>query len=151
MTRIFQDFGAAVALVFVPTFGPRFLVICALPMTYLLLYLGAVVPIALGRRNDISYGIYMYGYPVQQSLRYFHFSSQLLFIAASIGATIPLAVASWFFIERPAMRWRSARPRSARGAAATANLPVRDAAESRTSPTVRGYLSRQASTGPGRL
>ncbi len=101
----------AAALVVVPDCGPRFVVICALPLTYLLLYLGAVVPIALGRRNDISYGLYMYGYPVQEAVRYLHFSSQLLFIAASIGATIPLAVASWFIVEHPAMGWASAKPR----------------------------------------
>jgi peptidoglycan/LPS O-acetylase OafA/YrhL len=100
---------SAVALVFVPNGGPRFLVVCALPLTYLVLYLGAVVPIAIGRRNDISYGIYMYGYPVEQLVRYFAFSSQTVFILVSIGGTIPIAAASWFFIERPAMRYRSSR------------------------------------------
>jgi peptidoglycan/LPS O-acetylase OafA/YrhL len=95
------------ALVALPNYGPRFLVICALPLTYLMLYLGAVVPIAIGRRNDISYGIYMYGYPVEQLVRYFAFGSQAVFILVSVLATIPLAAASWFVVERPAMRWRS--------------------------------------------
>jgi peptidoglycan/LPS O-acetylase OafA/YrhL len=101
---------ALIALVFVPDGGPRFLVVCALPLTYLLLYLGAVVPIAVGRRNDISYGIYMYGYPVEQSVRYFHFASQTVFTVVSILITVPIAAASWRFVERPAMRWRRDKP-----------------------------------------
>jgi peptidoglycan/LPS O-acetylase OafA/YrhL len=94
------------ALVVLPLAGIRFVVLCALPLTYVLLYLGAVVPIAIGRRNDISYGIYMYGYPVEQLVRYFTFGSQAVFILVSILGTVPLAAASWFFVERPAMRWR---------------------------------------------
>jgi peptidoglycan/LPS O-acetylase OafA/YrhL len=104
--------ASAAALVIVPDYGPRFLVICALPMTYLMVYLGAVVPVALGRRNDISYGIYMYGYPVEQLVGYLHLGHQSAFIVLSLLGTIPLAVASWFLIEHPAMRWRSARPKS---------------------------------------
>lgn len=100
---------SALALVFLPDLGVRFVVLCALPMTYFVLYLGAVVPIAIGRRNDISYGIYMYGYPVEQLVRYFHFGSQTAFIAVSLLGTVPIAAASWFLIERPAMRWRSGK------------------------------------------
>jgi peptidoglycan/LPS O-acetylase OafA/YrhL len=100
---------SAAALVFVPDAGPRFCCLCALPLAYLLLYLGAVVPIAFGRRNDISYGIYMYGFPVEMIVSYFHFASQLVFIAVSLLVTIPVAAASWFFVERPAMRWRASR------------------------------------------
>jgi peptidoglycan/LPS O-acetylase OafA/YrhL len=103
---------SAVALVGIPELGVRFVVLCAVPLAYLLLYLGAVVPIAIGRRNDISYGIYMYGYPVEQLVRYFHFSSQAVFITVSILGTVPLAAASWFIIERPAMRWRSGKARA---------------------------------------
>ncbi|HEX3825589.1 MAG TPA: acyltransferase [Mycobacteriales bacterium] len=122
--------GSLAAVVFVPNAGPQFVVICALPITYLVLYLGAVVPIALGRRNDISYGLYMYGYPVEQVIRYFHPSSQAVFITVSIAATVPLATASWFFIERPAMRWRTTKARAPRvgdvrpGRAVEATEPV---------------------------
>lgn len=98
--------ASVVALVVVPNAGPRFVVLCALPLTYLLLYLGAVVPVAVGRRNDISYGIYMYGYPVEELVRLLHLGSQAIFIAVSILGTVPLAAASWWLVERPAMRWR---------------------------------------------
>lgn len=100
---------SVVALVFIPNAGVRFVVLCALPLTYLLLYLGAVVPIAIGRRNDISYGIYMYGYLIEEMVRYLHFASQTVFIVVSILGTIPIATASWCFVERPAMRWRTGK------------------------------------------
>lgn len=106
---------SAALLVVLPWGGPRFVVLTAVPFTYLLLYLGAVVPVGLGRTNDISYGVYMYGYPVEESVRYLHLSSQPLFILLSIAATVPFAAASWLFVERPAMRWRRVTPQNRRG------------------------------------
>ena len=104
----------------------RFVVLCAIPMGYLLLYLGAVVPLPLGRRNDISYGMYMYGYPVEQLLRFAHLSSHTVYTILSILCTIPLAAASWFLVERPAIRWGQRQKPSPdnRTAAAGAPAPV---------------------------
>ena len=66
--------------------------LAAFPLAYLLIYLGAVLPLArLAARNDISYGLYVYGFPVQQLL---------------LLATIPFALASWFLVERPALRFK---------------------------------------------
>jgi len=98
--------ASAALLVFVPFAGPRYVVLCALPLTYLLLYIGAVVPITWGRRNDISYGVYMYGFPVEEAIRFAHLDSQVLYIVLSALATVPLAFASWFLVERPTMNWR---------------------------------------------
>ena len=91
----------------------QFVVLCALPMGYVLLYLGAVVPVPLGRRNDISYGMYMYGFAVEQLLRFAHLSSHLVYAVLSILGTIPFAAASWFLVERPAIRWGQRQNRSA--------------------------------------
>ena len=102
----------------------RFVVLCALPMGYLLLYLGAVVPLPLGRRNDISYGMYMYGYPVEQLLRFAHLSSHTVYIVLSVLCTVPLAAASWFLVERPAIRWGQRQAPSADNRAAEAGAPV---------------------------
>jgi peptidoglycan/LPS O-acetylase OafA/YrhL len=85
--------------------GYQWVVLCALPLTYVLLYLGAVVPFAVGRRNDISYGMYMYGFPVEQAMRYAQFQSQTVYALCSIAATVPLAAASWWCVENPVMRW----------------------------------------------
>jgi peptidoglycan/LPS O-acetylase OafA/YrhL len=110
----------------------RFVVLCALPVGYLLLYLGAVLPVPLGRRNDISYGMYMYGYPVEQLLRFAHLSSQIVYIVLAILCTIPLAAASWFLVERPAIRWGQRQTPSADNRAAAAGAPVEPLQPART-------------------
>lgn len=77
-------------------------------IAYLVIYLGIVLPAPfkrVGLRNDISYGVYLYGFPVQQSLVLLgtHNQGHLLFIAASITCTIPFAWASWYVVEQPSM------------------------------------------------
>lgn len=54
---------------------------------------------------DISYGIYIYGFPVQQSLSAL-FADRLGFvplIAASLAITVVLASLSWKLVEKPAL------------------------------------------------
>ena len=63
------------------------------------------------RFGDFSYGIYLYAFPVQQSLVYLHWAqgSTVMLFAASMAIILPLAAASWHFIEKPALR---CKPRS---------------------------------------
>ena len=59
-----------------------------------------------GPAYDISYGAYIYAFPVQQLLAVFgayHWGVWWFTLAATL-CTIPLAAASWFLIERPVMR-----------------------------------------------
>jgi len=53
---------------------------------------------------DLSYGIYLYGWPVQQSLHALwpDVSGPALLIPA-LGLTLPVAALSWYGIERPAL------------------------------------------------
>jgi len=37
-----------------------------LPLTFLVLWLGAVLPVRIGSTNDISYGVYIWAFPIQQ-------------------------------------------------------------------------------------
>ncbi|MCF4128613.1 acyltransferase family protein [Methylobacterium sp. SyP6R] len=78
---------------------------------YAVLCLGLRPPLrhpALDPRADLSYGTYLYGWPIQQSLH-------ALFPAVSAGWLLPpsllltLAVAalSWHFVERPALGWKA--------------------------------------------
>jgi peptidoglycan/LPS O-acetylase OafA/YrhL len=57
------------------------------------------------RLGDYSYGLYVYAYPVQQTLAHFlpgiGVAAHLLFAFAII---VPLAIASWHWIEKPALR-----------------------------------------------
>jgi peptidoglycan/LPS O-acetylase OafA/YrhL len=57
---------------------------------------------------DISYGTYLYGYPIQQLLVYYFFAQLnpfLLFIIA-LSISVVLAALSWHFIEQPMIRMR---------------------------------------------
>jgi peptidoglycan/LPS O-acetylase OafA/YrhL len=62
---------------------------------------------ALGslRRTDISYGLYLYGWPVQKLLTwYFPSLSAWPTFALTLMIAGTLAFASWHFIEKPALR-----------------------------------------------
>ena len=59
-----------------------------------------------GRRGDFSYGMYLYAFPVQQTLAAYggaHWPMAAYF-AASFAITLVFAVASWHCVERPALR-----------------------------------------------
>ncbi|WP_293682316.1 acyltransferase [uncultured Phenylobacterium sp.] len=49
---------------------------------------------------DLSYGVYIYAFPVQQVLA----SYGQLNVATAVLAVLPFAAASWFLVERPALR-----------------------------------------------
>jgi peptidoglycan/LPS O-acetylase OafA/YrhL len=89
--------------------------LAALPLAYLLLTLGNVLPFhGVGRSFDISYGVYIYAWPVQQTLA-LAFHPQLpvpLFILLSFVGTIPLAFLSCWLIERPALALKRRTARS---------------------------------------
>jgi peptidoglycan/LPS O-acetylase OafA/YrhL len=58
----------------------------------------------IDNRFDLSYGLYLYAWPVQNLLlwRFRIFSPWLLFASAMMGI-VPFAYASWTFIERPCL------------------------------------------------
>ena len=91
-----------------------------IPIAYLMFWIGISAPEwakRLGRTNDYSYGMYLYGFPVQQLLVVVGLNElgAPLYVIACILATIPFAVASWWAIERPAMKLKrlvKTRPRA---------------------------------------
>ena len=68
-----------------------------------------------GRYGDVSYGIYIYAFPVQQTFIWLYKDSlgfwQLL--AASVSVTVVLAFLSWHLVENPALRFKPKRRRIA--------------------------------------
>lgn len=106
---------AALLIAAIPRWGAQ----AAAPfLAYGLLWLAAVVPqpgwIA---RNDVSYGFYIYAWPVQQLVILFGGTALglPLYMVAAAAVTFGLAWLSWTLIERRAMRW--ARPSSTRQSA----------------------------------
>lgn len=89
-------------------------VLAAPPIAYLMMWLGAALPLQrVGRRNDISYGMYIYAFPVQQLLVILGMArwGVVPYIGLGIACTVPLAALSWFAVERPAQRLRRAADR----------------------------------------
>ena len=65
-----------------------------------------------GRFGDLSYGMYLYAFPVQQVI----LGARPDFgypILACMVLTAPLALLSWHLVERPALRWKPAARRGA--------------------------------------
>ncbi len=87
-------------------------------LAYLLIWIGSVLPSpSLVQRHDISYGVYIYAFPVQQLLVLtgIHERGLLLYDVVALACTVPLATASWLLVERPIMRRaRRGTSRSAR-------------------------------------
>ena len=85
-------------------------------LAYPVLWLGFHLPwTSVGSKNDYSYGIYIYAFPIGVLLGPYGAANHgyLLFVMLTLLGTIPLAGASWWLIERPALklrRWRPGRP-----------------------------------------
>lgn len=93
------------------------------PLAEALLLPYAVVWIAFARRTarplsrawpplaipDISYGLYIYGFPVQQtvSLLYGRSLPFAACLALSIAGTTVMATLSWYLVEKPCLRLKS--------------------------------------------
>jgi peptidoglycan/LPS O-acetylase OafA/YrhL len=107
----------------------------ALPLGYLTMYLGGRLPLHMvGRRNDISYGVYIYAFPLQQLLAMAGATAWGVagYTAACLAAVVPFAAASWFAVEKPALRLKDLGRRReavppvvpASRAAVTVEIPV---------------------------
>jgi peptidoglycan/LPS O-acetylase OafA/YrhL len=88
--------------------APGFNLLALLPIIYLMVWLGMqdFPRIELLQRGDYSYGIYLYGYPIQQTLAYLFPQLRewwLIFPTAAV-LTLLFAMLSWHGIEKPALR-----------------------------------------------
>jgi peptidoglycan/LPS O-acetylase OafA/YrhL len=77
-------------------------------IAYALLWFSTVLPSPrVARRHDISYGVYIYAFPVQQLLVYAGAPrlGLVVYDVLAAVATAALAVVSWRLVERPVLRW----------------------------------------------
>lgn len=81
-----------------------------LPLAYLTLWLGGRITYV--PRVDLSYGVYLYAFPVQQSVVNLGFMRESPWALAAVASVLvlPFAVASWFLVERHALRAKSWTP-----------------------------------------
>ncbi|WP_006245481.1 acyltransferase family protein [Mycolicibacterium tusciae] len=102
--------GVCVVIVGASSFLPDYRVVAALPLAYALIVSGALVRNKhLQLRTDLSYGLYIYAFPIQQLLAMSGLLAlnPLVFFVVSVIATLPLAALSWFMIEKPALSLKS--------------------------------------------
>lgn len=82
--------------------------------------------IALGRARaprlpaDLSYGLYIYSFPLQQVLA----EHGRLSVLSSLALTLPFAAASWFLVEKPALTLKARWPGAVKPAPATVDQPL---------------------------
>jgi len=142
--------GSALLVVTVDGWGAQ----AASPLiAYAVLWLSTVLPSpALVRRHDVSYGAYIYAFPVQQLLAYAG-APRLGIVGYDVLAalaTVALATVSWRLVERPALRWvRRRLPASTAalrsGGSATPSAPGHDVLPEQPGapPTATGHGPRQ--------
>ncbi len=93
-----------------PMFVPKGMRFAAVPIAYATVYLGLTSPPRnrLLLSGDYSYGLYLYGFPVQQAIHSAStaFHSWYANILLSVPIAAAIAAASWWFVENPVLRRR---------------------------------------------
>jgi peptidoglycan/LPS O-acetylase OafA/YrhL len=98
--------AVSVAVVLVASLLPDYRLIAAVPLAYAIIVSGALIHNERFRlRTDLSYGVYIYGCPIQQLLVICGLGTLNPIVFGIIGAvaTLPFAALSWFLVEKPAM------------------------------------------------
>lgn len=120
--------GLSVATIAAGGFLADYRLIAAPALAYLVFWIGSRLRHPRwNRRTDLSFGLFLFGFPVQQLLLTLGWDSPhpLLFFVVSVLATLPFAFLSWYAVERPAMNWKRRLDRRAADRAAGAGKPFR--------------------------
>ena len=98
----------ASALVVGSWFLDDYRLLAAPALGYLVIWCGGAIKNQLLqlKNRDVSYGIYIYGFPVQQALIMAGLATwnPILFGFVALIVTVPLAIASWVLVERPMLK-----------------------------------------------
>jgi peptidoglycan/LPS O-acetylase OafA/YrhL len=89
---------------------PNYRTVAAIPLAYAVVVSAALIKNKrLTLRTDLSYGTYIYAWPMQQLLVIcgLGFLNPIVFSIIAAIATLPLAALSWFVVEKRAMSLKS--------------------------------------------
>lgn len=107
--------AVSVVIVLASSVLPDYRVVGAIPLAYALIVSGSLIHNKRMRlRTDLSYGVYIYAFPIQQLLviNGLVVLTPLAFFGVSMAATLPIAALSWFLIEKRALSLKSRFKRS---------------------------------------
>lgn len=102
--------AVSVAIVLASSALPNYRVIGAIPLAYAIIVSGALIRNKrLTLRTDVSYGVYIYAFPIQQLLVIcgLAFLAPPVFAIVATAVTLPLAAMSWYLIEKPALKLKT--------------------------------------------
>lgn len=102
--------AVSVLIVLAASLLPDYRLVGAIPLAYAIIVSGILLrEERLRLRNDLSYGMYIYAWPMQQLLVVcgLGFLHPMAFAVMAAIATLPLAAISWFCVEKPALSLKS--------------------------------------------
>lgn len=106
---------------------PYYRLVAAIPLAYMIIASGALLHNErLTLRTDLSYGVYIYAFPIQQLLVIAGLVTlnPLVFALIAAVAVLPVAASSWFLVEKPALSLKSRFKRKSLAAQEESSLPV---------------------------
>jgi peptidoglycan/LPS O-acetylase OafA/YrhL len=102
--------AAAISVVAALLLLPQYQLLGAFGFAYLCVYAAVRLPMRGNPRWDLSYGLYVYHWPVYLLLALAGGSvlGEWAFAAVGMALTLCLAILSWVLVERPALRLKHA-------------------------------------------
>ncbi len=131
---------AAIAALAAASLSHLLVPLMPIPFTYLLMYCAFSPAITLhnwGKHADLSYGVYLYAWPVQQLLvqRFQGALTPYTLTLAALPLTVICATASWYLVEKPSLSLKPKQARPLPVPSEQAEVPPTDGAKIDAVPT----------------
>jgi peptidoglycan/LPS O-acetylase OafA/YrhL len=91
---------------------PPLIIVGLAALTYIVVYIGMckIYLPAFLLKGDYSYGVYLFGFPIQQTLVYFlppEYRNGVVILLLGLPLTLAFAITSWNLVEKPILRLKN--------------------------------------------